>query len=227
MGPSQPGSGSVTESSPTLLTPTLLGRPSECRHPTVLHCLAKLAVEWSKGSLSEIAKNSLATFLLTLNFNCDLPWGGSLCMRPGFLCSSGDAGRPGPQLPGPAAGGVEACARGRVFCAALGTQGVLDHSFLAQLLCWTGLGEGSGLQVVGIWPANSHVCMLEALESPVNAMCFLQLFSKCKQTGFVINMEPGLQEGIGLLRMSQEADPDRKQGSLGGKRFPTVRLVGL
>ena len=122
LGPSQPGSGSVTESSPTLLTPTLLGRPSECRHPTVLHCLAKLAVEWSKGSLSEIAKNSLATFLLTLNFNCDLPWGGSLCMRPGFLCSSGDAGRPGPQLPGPAAvldwsrRGLWAPSRGHLAC---------------------------------------------------------------------------------------------------------------
>lgn len=69
--------------------------------------------------------------------------------------------------------------------------------------------------------------MLEGLESPVHAMCFLQLFSKSKQTGFVINMEPRLQEGIGLLRMSQEADPDREQGSLDGKRFPTVRLVGL
>lgn len=77
LGPSQPGSGSVTESSPALLTPMLLGHPSECCHPTMLHCLAKAAVEWSKRSLSEIAKNSLATFLLTLNFNCDLPWGGS------------------------------------------------------------------------------------------------------------------------------------------------------
>ena len=101
-----------------------------------------------------------------------------------------------------------ACAQGWVFSAALGMQGVLDQSFLAQELCWTSLGEGSGLQVMGTWPANSHMCMLEGLESPVNAMCFLQLFSKCKQTGFVINMEPGFQEGIGLLRMSQEADPD-------------------
>ena len=95
-----------------------------------------------------------------------------------------------------------------VFFAALETQGILNQSSLAQRLCWTGLGEGSGLQVVGTCPTNSHVCMLEGLEFPVNAMCFLQLFSKCKQTGFVINIEPGLQEGVGLLRMSQEADPD-------------------
>ena len=58
--------------------------------------------------------------------------------------------------------------------------------------------------------------MLEGLESPVNAMCFLQLFSKCKQTGFV---NQGFRKALGSCECR------RRLIQTEGARFPGWQAV--